>query len=143
MNGATNKTSTQVGALLPGPTQAVDWWALSPAARTMILEPLRRWVAELVAAYDLDSRTIPSCWEEHEGAVRLLDALHRSYLLATDPRQDGEAAVGWHHNLDFVRGQLRLLFSTCGCSQEGGHVQAHVPAWAKRILEEEHLGGTQ
>lgn len=143
MNDETDQSSAQASVLFPGPTHAVDWWALSPAARTVVLEPLRRWVARLVAAYDLDSRTVPSCWEEHEGAVRLLDALHRSYLLAADSHQDGEALVGWHHNLDFVRGQLRVLFSTCGCSQEGGHVPAHVPAWAQKIIEEEHLGGIQ
>lgn len=110
----------------------VDWWALEPADRLRTLGELRVWVARLVVAYDLDARTVPPCWERHEGAVRLLDALHRSYLVAIHPTQVGEALVGWHHNLRFVCDELRATFVSGSCSASR-HVEPRPQRWAADI----------
>lgn len=116
-------------------TQAVDWWSLSAEERLKELGDLRIFVAKLVVAYELDSTFIPPCWEKHEGYVRFLDALHRSYLDATHPAQTGEALMGWHHNYQFVRDELTARSKQLPCTSVTHHpVQA--PAWATAVVNE-------
>ena len=92
----------------------IDWWSLTGAERLEELGNLRTFVARLVVDYNLDAGTVPQCWEQHEWAIRILDALYRSYLIATHPTQIGEALVGWHHNLVFACELLREMFTgTC------------------------------
>ncbi|CED91282.1 hypothetical protein [Actinomyces succiniciruminis] len=113
----------------------VDWWAMTPDERLETLGELRIWVAKLIVAYGHRSvGSIPRCWEQHEGAVRLLDALHRSYLIATHPAQVGEALIGWHHNLTYVREELRTLFGGCACT-DTHHAPLTPPSWATDMAE--------
>ncbi|WP_052375320.1 hypothetical protein [Actinomyces israelii] len=109
----------------------VDWWAMRDAERVKTLEELRVFVARLVVVYRLD---VPPCWERHEGAVRLLDALHRSYLIAVHPTQVGEALIGWHQNYAFIREELHAYFAGQACSPTT-HVRPRPPAWAADINE--------
>lgn len=112
----------------------VDWWAMTPAARVEALDELRVFVARLVVAYGSRAGSIPRCWERHEGAVRILDALYRSYLIAIHPAQVGEALMGWHHNLIEARDELRALFAAEGCTDDY-HNMIPAPAWAREIAE--------
>lgn len=116
-------------------TQAVDWWSLSAEERLKELGELRIFVAKLVVAYELDSTFIPPCWEKHEGYVRFLDALHRSYLDATHPAQTGEALMGWHHNYQFVREALEACSKQLPCTSATHH-PFQAPAWATAIVNE-------
>ena len=102
-------------------TQAVDWWSLSAEERLTELGELRIFVARLMVAYELDSTFIPPCWEKHEGYIRFLDALHRSYLDATHPAQTGEALMGWHHNYQFVREALAACSKQLSCTSLTHH----------------------
>lgn len=112
---------------------SVDWWEMDPADRVDTLGELRIFVARLVTAYGHQmTGAIPACWEQHEGAVRLLDALHRSYLVATHPAQVGEALIGWHHNLTYIRGELQTLFGMEACTDDH-HAPMSVPQWAADI----------
>ena len=112
----------------------IDWWALTPQERLEELGNLRAFVARLVVTYELDAGTVPRCWEQHEWAVRILDALYRSYLIATHPTQIGEALVGWHHNLVFACELLREGFTgSCTASE---HVPARPQPWAADIVTE-------
>ena len=110
----------------------IDWWALTPQERLDELGPLRVFVARLVVDYELGAGVIPPCWEKHEWVVRVLDALHRSYLIATHPVQPGEALIGWHHNFVFVRDLLREAFT--GSCTASGHVPARSQSWAADIV---------
>ena len=110
----------------------IDWWSLSAEERLKELGELRIFVARLVVAYELDAGTIPPCWEQHEWAIRVLDALRRSYLIATHPTQSGEALVGWHHNYVLARDLLREIFT--GSCTASDHVPAHSQAWAAAIV---------
>lgn len=110
----------------------IDWWSLTGAERLEELGNLRTFVARLVVDYNLDAGTVPQCWEQHEWAIRILDALYRSYLIATHPTQIGEALVGWHHNLVFACELLREMFTgSCTASE---HVPARPQAWAADIV---------
>ena len=110
----------------------IDWWALTPQERLEELGNLRAFVARLVVTYELDASTVPQCWEQHEWAIRILDALYRSYLIATHPTQIGEALVGWHHNLVFACELLREGFTgSCTASE---HVPARPQPWAANIV---------
>ncbi len=110
----------------------IDWWNLTGAERLEELGNLRMFVARLVVDYNLDAGTIPPCWEQHEWAIRILDSLFRSYLIATHPTQIGEALVGWHHNLVFSCELLRELFTgSCTASE---HVPARPQRWAADII---------
>lgn len=114
----------------------VDWWSISPAERLRILEDLRVFVARVIVTYGHRGLgSIPRCWEQHEGAVRLLDALHRSYLIATHPNQVGEALIGWHHNLTYVRDELKSMFSLAACT-DSHHQAFSVPQWAAEMNEQ-------
>lgn len=116
-------------------TQAVDWWSLTPQERLEELGELRIFVARLMVAYELDSTFIPPCWEKHEGYIRFLDALHRSYLDATHPAQTGEALMGWHHNYQFVREVLTALSKQLPCTSATHH-PFQAPAWATSVVNE-------
>ncbi|OMG10484.1 hypothetical protein [Actinomyces naeslundii] len=110
----------------------IDWWALTPQERLEELGQLRVFVARLVVDYELESGVIPPCWERHEWVIRVLDALYRSYLIATHPVQPGEALIGWHHNFVFVRDLLREAFT--GSCTASGHVPARSQSWAADIV---------
>lgn len=116
-------------------TQAVDWWSLSAEERVAELGELRIFVARLMVAYELDSTFIPPCWEKHEGYIRFLDALHRSYLDATHPAQTGEALMGWHHNYQFVREALAACSKQLSCTSLTHH-PFQAPAWATAIVND-------
>lgn len=116
-------------------TQAVDWWSLSAEERLTELGELRIFVARLMVAYELDSTFIPPCWEKHEGYIRFLDALHRSYLDATHPAQTGEALMGWHHNYQFVRDELAACSKQLSCTSLTHH-PFQAPAWATAIVND-------
>lgn len=112
----------------------IDWWTLNPEERIEELGDLRGFVAKLVMAYELDAGVIPPCWEQHEWAIHILDALHRSYSIATHPTQVGEALFGWHHNFIAARDFLREGFTgSCTASE---HVPARPQAWAADIVTE-------
>ena len=129
--GAWDTSSEANGDDIPfAPT--IDWWNLTGAERLEELGNLRMFVARLVVDYNLDAGTIPPCWEQHEWAIRILDSLFRSYLIATHPTQIGEALVGWHHNLVFSCELLRELFTgSCTASE---HVPARPQRWAADII---------
>lgn len=110
----------------------IDWWTLPDDERLEELGELRIFVARLVTDYELDAGVIPPCWEKHEWAIRVLDALHRSYLIATHPTQVGEALIGWHNNYVFARDLLREAFT--GSCTASGHVPARTQAWAADIV---------
>lgn len=112
--------------------ETIDWTTLSPEERLEELGDLRGFVARLVSDYELDGGSVPPCWEKHEWAIRVLDALYRSYLIATHPVQSGEALIGWHHNFVFARDLLREGFS--GQCTASGHVPARTQAWALDIV---------
>ena len=116
-------------------TSAVDWWTMTAEERLNELGELRIFVARLVVAYELDSTFIPPCWEKHEGYIRFLDALHRSYRDATHPAQTGEALMGWHHNYQFVRDELMMRSKQLTCSTIMHH-PFRAPAWAAEIVDE-------
>lgn len=110
----------------------IDWWNLPGDERLEQLGELRIFVARLVTDYELGAGTIPPCWEKHEWVIRVLDALYRSYLIATHPTQSGEALVGWHHNYVFACGLLREAFAgSCTASE---HVPARTQVWATDIV---------
>ncbi|WP_139738213.1 hypothetical protein [Actinomyces wuliandei] len=119
----------------PGPASAIDWWALTPAQRLHELGRLRLFVGRLVTAYTLPSTIVPPCWELHEDAVRLLDALHRSYRTATLPGQTGDALISFHRDLALVRDELRTSFARYPCADHhDDHVyQASAQDWAADI----------
>lgn len=116
-------------------TQAIDWWSLSAEERLKELGELRIFVAKLVVAYELDSTVIPPCWEKHEGYIRFLDALHRSYLDATHPAQTGEALMGWQHNYRFVCDELTTRSKQLPCTSAKHH-PFQAPAWATAIVND-------
>lgn len=115
----------------------VDWWALSPADRLAELDDLRLFVGRLVAVFRWDEGVVPPCWERHEAAVRMLDALRCSYAAATGPASGGFAATMWLRDLAFVRDELRGVFRSSSC--RGSHNEAvwaaGAQAWALDVSE--------
>lgn len=126
------------GGASPSEAVTIDWWSLSDADRVAELDGLRLFVGRLVATYGWDERTVPACWEQHEPAVRLLDALRRAYAAALLPGQGGDVMVSWHRSLAFVRDELREHFGPGPC-RAGVHDEATARAalqpWAVDISE--------
>ncbi|CED92458.1 hypothetical protein [Actinomyces succiniciruminis] len=120
---------------VPPVTGLVDWWSLTPAQRASELAALRLFVGRLVAAYRWDSSTVPACWEQHEAAVRMLDALRQSYRSALSPGMGGSVMVAWHRDLAFIRGELREFFSgrACRTRHDPDSDAAALQSWAQDI----------
>ncbi|QHO90290.1 hypothetical protein CWT12_01575 [Actinomyces sp. 432] len=128
----------------PAITGLVDWWSLTPAQRASELAALRLWVGRLVACYRWDSSTVPACWEQHEAAIRMLDALRQSYRSALSPDMGGSVMVAWHRDLAFVRQELREYFAGLACRTRHDPVShdAALQSWAKDIDEHGRLADT-
>ncbi|MDO4900838.1 hypothetical protein [Actinomyces sp.] len=135
--GAQDAVSGTAREEVPPVTGLVDWWSLTAAQRASELAALRLFVGRLVACYRWDSSTVPACWEQHEAAVRMLDALRQSYFSALSPGMGGSVMVAWHRDLAFVRQELREYFSGLACRtrHDPDSYEAALQSWAKDIDE--------
>lgn len=79
---------------------------LTHAARGTLLDDLAPWVDTLTRRFAMDVRTLPPCWDRHNGMVEVLAALRdyeRGAFVGTAPPT---AAIDW---LRAVRDALAFL----------------------------------
>lgn len=90
--------------------------SLTTTEREALMPDLRVWVERLADRFALDTRTIPPCWERHNGLVEALSALRdherASYAGDADPR----SATDWMRALRDTRYLLVDLAAITQCS---------------------------
>jgi len=78
-------------------------------------EDLRFWVTRLVARFDLDVRTLPVCWYEHNAHVEALVALRDHERACYSAHAPATAGIEWHRALRDVEQRLREWTARSGC----------------------------
>jgi hypothetical protein len=106
-----------------------------PAAPALTSGPashdeLVRWVHWLVDNYEL-GYSIPSCWAQHPGLVRELEALRLGWLGTIAHNAPSLAAIQWHEYLARSMERAGKYREACQKLSRGGHKSLGV-AWSDR-----------
>ena len=100
------------GAFPPLP---ICWPRLSLKQREQRLTELSTWIAWLTERYQLDHRTVPTCWREHGELIEELSALATAWHTAHSNRNDGYTPLHWHTDFTHTRQRLLEWIAHSGC----------------------------
>lgn len=96
----------------------VNWQELDETATSEALRTLTPWVHWIVHRYQLDTRTIPTCWQHHGAIVEELSALRTGWSHAYLADSYGRPALDWHTAFHHARQRLTDWTARTGCRHE-------------------------
>lgn len=100
--------------LIAEPPHPINWNLLNADDAEVEWLELNRWVDWLRHTYGLPAAVSPPAWYAHPELLWELSALHRHWLCAYDPEQNGSAPLGWHRDFADARQRLREWVAASG-----------------------------
>ena len=93
----------------------LHWPAVTAEDAASEWAELRVWVTRLTERYDMDFRTLPSCWYKHNALVEALVALRDHERACFCESASLTAGLEWQRGLRDVEARLREWTSRTGC----------------------------
>lgn len=102
--------------VLAGP---VHWPSVPSSEIAERFQQLRDWVEQLIDRFEhLNHTIIPPCWWQHNGHIEALQALKDHERISYADTSPGQAALAWHHDLQFTEQRLREWTTSHGCDRK-------------------------
>lgn len=104
------------------------WQRLNTEETADAMARLVPWVNWIVHRYQLDTRTIPTCWQDHGAHIEELAALRTAWNKAYQGDSQGKPALEWHAAFDHALQRLTDWTSRTGCRNGEHRVQGPRPS---------------